>query len=68
MVTSGVSFASITNQGDSPITIRVSALTNENNPDFELTGLTSGVTYRYMLSPFNGNEIDFSDEVEVTLE
>ena len=26
-----------------------------NNPDFELTGLTSGVTYRYMLSAFNGN-------------
>ena len=50
-------------QGDSPITIRVNDLADENNPEFGLTGLNPGVTYRFVIAAFNGTESDYSDEV-----
>jgi len=50
-------------QGDSPITIRVDDLVDENNPEFNLTGLNTGVTYRLALTAFNGSESGHSDEV-----
>ena len=50
-------------QGDSPIIILVNNLADEDNPLYSLTGLNSGVTYRFAITAYNGAESDYSNEV-----
>ncbi len=55
-------------QGDSPIVIQTANLPDANNPYINLTGLSAGVTYRFALTAFNGNESRYSAEVTHTVQ
>jgi PKD repeat protein len=52
-------------QGASPIVVPVSLLSDPNNPDFVLSGLTPGITYQVAITAFDSgsNESGYSNEI-----
>ncbi len=56
-------------QGTSPITIMLEDLSDQNSPEFTITGLISGFTYYFVVTAFNANtESDYSNEVSAKYE
>jgi PKD repeat protein len=55
-------------QGTSPIVVPVSSLSDPNNPDFVLSGLTPGMTYRLAVTAIDSrsNESGYSNEISAT--
>ncbi len=55
-------------EGDSPISVTVTSLSDPANPEFVLSGLTADVTYHLAVTSYDtsGNESGYSNEVTVT--
>ena len=52
-------------QGSSPITVPIGDLTDSDNPEYTLTGLTDGVTYFFVVTAYDTEDLesDYSNEV-----
>jgi len=56
-------------QGLSPIDVKVSELSDSNNPKYQISGLSDGATYYFAVTAYDtsGNESSYSNEVSKTI-